>query len=95
MNTPSTTKTSTSARAPGIRGPAITGGRRALGSILIVDPHHADADAFTHSSVAADATTARLPLSGAAALVTALAPDLVRLRHRLTSSLAAFEEARS
>ena len=81
--------------ATGSSGPAVTGGRRAIGSILIVDPDHADADVFTQSSVTADGTSARLPLSGGATLITALAPDLIGLGHRLTTSLAALEAARS
>ena len=73
--------------APGSGGPAVTGGRRAVGSTLVVDPHHAAVDAFNQPAVSADASAARLPLCGPAVLFTAIAPDHLALRHRLDTSL--------
>lgn len=74
--------------APGSGGPAVTGGRRAVGSVLVVDPHQAATDVLNEPAVTADATTARLPLCGPAVLFTAIAPDLLALRHRLDTALA-------
>jgi urease accessory protein len=78
---------------PGVAGwdgPAVTGGRRALGSLLVVD--HDWADGPVDRPVAAAGTdSALLPLSGPAVLVTALAHDGLALRHRLDAGLAGIE----
>lgn len=74
--------------APESTGPAVTGGRRAVGSVLLVDAAEAAADAFARAAVDPDVTTARLPIAdGGAVLVTALAPDLPSLRHRLATMI--------
>ena len=78
---------------PGVAGwdgPAVTGGRRALGSLIVVDPDWPDHPADLPPPVTG-ADTALLPLSGPAALVTALANDALELRHRLDTGLAAVE----
>jgi urease accessory protein len=77
--------------ASGSDGPAVTGGRRAIGSALVVDAEWAEEDGFNCPTVAVDATVARLPLEGPGALVSALAPDLVALRHRLAAGLTDLE----
>lgn len=79
------------AEAQGWDGPAVTRGRRALGSLLVVDPdwnNHPIPDRTT-TTVAAD--TALMPLAGPAALLTALAPDAHTLRHQLSAGLAGLE----
>ena len=81
--------------APGSDGPAITGGRRAVGSTLVVDPDWAGMDGFHQPAVAGDVTTARLPLCGPAVIFTAVAPDLLALRQRLDTSLAELENGLS
>jgi urease accessory protein len=75
-------------------GPAVTGGRRALGSVLVVDPAWDD-DPATRPDPAADANTACLPLSGPALLITALANDALTLRRRLDAAVAEVDAARS
>jgi urease accessory protein len=64
---------------------AVTGGRRALGSLVVVDPAWADdpPQAFLLGN-----TAAVLPLAGPAALVSALAPDALALRRCLDEGLA-------
>lgn len=79
-------------RAPGFEGPAVTGGRRVVGSTLVVDPDWVAEEAFKQPAVAAAITTARLPLCGPAVLITAVAPDLFALRHRLDTTLAELED---
>lgn len=76
--------------AAGWDGPAVTGGHRAVGSLLVIDP---DLSAGGHQplSDATSADTALLPLSGPAVLVTALADDGLALRHRLDTGLARIE----
>lgn len=76
--------------AAGWDGPAVTGGRRALGSLLVVDPDWDDGRVSLPAPTTA-ADTALLPLSGPAMLVTALAHDGLALRHRLDTSLAEIE----
>lgn len=90
--------------APGWEGPAVTGGRGTLGSLLLIDPEPGSAEqpgdatsleerAGRFSAVALgedlSVDAAVLPLGGSAALVTALAPDAVTLRRRLDAHLAA------
>jgi urease accessory protein len=77
--------------APASRGPAVTGGHRAIGSLLIVDP------AWSHDPPAAmplDGDAAIMPLSGPAVLVSALCPDGVALRRSLDSGLTLLAPAR-
>jgi urease accessory protein len=63
----------------------VAGGRRALGSLVVVDPAWAgDPPAAT---LLGD-TTAVMPLAGPAALVSALAPDALALRRCLDAGLA-------
>lgn len=74
--------------APGWQGPAVTGGRRALGSLLVIDPHW-DTDDLTLPTVKQTGTNAALlPLPGPAVLFTALATDGLNLRRRLDTALA-------
>jgi urease accessory protein len=74
----------------GWNGPAVTGGRRALGSVLIVDP---DWDVATNDvpESTAGTDTALFRLSGPAILVSALANDALALRHRLNAGVAQSE----
>ncbi|MDQ3679912.1 MAG: urease accessory protein UreD [Actinomycetota bacterium] len=65
---------------PGDDGPAVLGGSRAVGSVLVVDP--AWAAGGPEPTVMSD-TAAVLPLGGPAVVVTALAYDAVSLRARL------------
>lgn len=76
--------------AAGWDGMAVTGGRRAIGSVLVVDPAWGD-DRISWPGPAAGADTALLPLSGPAVLITALAHDGLALRRRLDAGLAAIE----
>jgi urease accessory protein len=77
---------------PGWNGPAVMGGRRALGSILIVDPNWSNAPLDLHlPAPVIDMDTAFMALPGPAVLVTALASDGLALRHRLDTGLAAIE----
>jgi urease accessory protein len=83
-------------RAPGWAGPAVLGGHRAAGTVLIVDPAWADGRTGTGTG-AADRTgigtgagpgagTAEgslLALAGPAVLASAVAPDAHQLRRRL------------
>jgi len=64
----------------GWQGPAVLGDNRAVGSLLMVEPSWAGAG--PESLVLAD-TAAVLPLSGPAAVVSALADDAFVLRQRL------------
>lgn len=76
----------------GWKGSAVTGGRRAIGSVLVVDPEwdHNGVDLGTTSGMA---DTVFLPLSGPAMLVTALARDGLALRHQLDTGTATVEAA--
>ncbi|MDQ8708014.1 urease accessory protein UreD [Streptomyces sp. LHD-70] len=79
---------------PGWQGPAVTGGRRALGSVLVVDPQWSTGrDGLP--AVAARPDMALLPLSGPAVLVTALADDAIGLRRRLDDGVAELEKTAS
>ncbi|MEU7965259.1 urease accessory protein UreD [Streptomyces sp. NPDC049097] len=65
-------------------GPAVLAGHRALGQLLVVRPEFAD------TPVAAGPLgeyAALCPLAGPAVLVTAVAPDALRLRHVLDGAL--------
>jgi urease accessory protein len=76
--------------ATGWDGPAVSGGRRALGSILVVDPAW-DGGARDVLAPSARADSALMPLSGPGVLVTALANDALSLRDRLNAGLADIE----
>lgn len=66
--------------APGWSGPAVTGGRRALGTILVVgDDDHANAIEAAHVGDG----VACLALGGSGQLITAIADDAPTLRRRL------------
>ncbi|MFG2116858.1 urease accessory protein UreD [Streptomyces sp. NPDC048718] len=69
---------------PGWDGPAVLGGHRATGQLLVVDPAFADRPVAArllgeHAVLA--------PLAGPAALVTAVAPDALALRRVLDEAL--------
>lgn len=70
--------------APGWDGAAVTGGRRALGSLVVVDP--AWASDPPERTLLGD-TAAVMPLPGPAALVSVLAPDARALRCCLEAGL--------
>jgi urease accessory protein len=74
--------------AAGWDGPAITGGRRALGSLLVVDPAWCDGPPDVPTPLEG-ADAALLPLSRLGVLVTALASDGFALRCRLDAGLTA------
>jgi urease accessory protein len=75
---------------PGWEGPAVTGGRRALGSQLVVDPHWGAAGSLPAAKAQTDVVL--LPLAASAVLFTALTDDGLSLRHRLEVGLAELEE---
>jgi urease accessory protein len=66
--------------APGWSGPAVLGGARTAGSLLLVDPALPDAAATIRGDTAC---AARVPLTGPAVLVTATAADARHLRDAL------------
>ncbi|WP_167760890.1 urease accessory protein UreD [Geodermatophilus sp. DF01_2] len=70
--------------APGWGSPAVTGGRRALGTLLVVDPRWSD---DPPPAAALDGDSAVLPLNGPAALVSAVATDNLSLRRSLDVGL--------
>ncbi|MFF1359211.1 urease accessory protein UreD [Streptomyces sp. NPDC058297] len=77
--------------APGWQGPVVTGGRRALGSLLVVDPYwESNPEALPAATSRPD--TALLPLSASTVLFTALAEDALDLRRRLDAGLTELEE---
>lgn len=65
---------------PGWDSSAVTGGRKVLGSTLVVDPVQ---DISTEQQPSVDTDVGVLPLAGDATLVTALADDTVALRRRV------------
>lgn len=73
-------------RAPGWDSAAVTGGRRALGSLVVVDPGEL-ADPPPPVLLSPDAAV--LPLAGPAAVVSVLAADAPTRRRRLDQGLAA------
>lgn len=77
--------------SPGWAGPAVTGGRRALGSLLVVG--HGDHGPTPPVERAAGDGWARMPLDDAAVLVTAAAHDSSALRGRLDQCLQAIGAA--
>ncbi|WP_329283506.1 urease accessory protein UreD [Streptomyces sp. NBC_01451] len=72
-------------------GPAVLAGHRALGQLVVVRPEFADAP--IESRLLGEGA-ALMPLAGPAALVTAVAPDALRLRRVLDEALAALEPSR-
>ncbi|MFF5210516.1 urease accessory protein UreD [Streptosporangium sp. NPDC000396] len=74
--------------APGWDGPAILAGHRAVGQILIIDPtldqHPPPARLFGDDPATGQAVLT--PLAGPAILITALAPDTLRLRRLLDAA---------
>lgn len=70
--------------APAFAGPAVTGGHRAIGSLLAVDPAW---EQEPPSAIALEGDAAVMPLAGPAALVSALCPDALRLRRTLDAGL--------
>lgn len=73
---------------PGWHSPAVTGGRKALGNLLIVDPSREAAQSVQSGSTPnRDGDTAIMPLGEAATLVTALAHDSLTLRRNLNRHL--------
>ncbi|MEV6167353.1 urease accessory protein UreD [Streptomyces sp. NPDC051954] len=71
-------------------GPAVLGGHRAVGQLVVVRPEFAAEPAV--AQVLGD-TAALTPLAGPAVLVTAVAPDALRLRRVLDQALVTIEEA--
>ncbi|WP_369037013.1 urease accessory protein UreD [Streptomyces adonidis] len=73
-------------------GPAVLAGHRALGQLVVVRPEFVDAPVKARML---GEGAALMPLAGPAALVTALAPDALRLRRVLDEALAALEAPHS
>ncbi|WP_286258738.1 urease accessory protein UreD [Streptomyces graminofaciens] len=71
-------------------GPAVLGGHRALGQLVVVRPEFVER---TPEPQVLGECAALTPLAGPAVLVTALAPDALRLRRVLDEALAAVEDA--
>ena len=69
-------------------GPAVLAGHRALGQLVVVRPEFVDAPVGARLL---GEGAALVPLAGPAALVTALAPDALRLRRVLDEALAVLE----
>ncbi|MEV5008226.1 urease accessory protein UreD [Streptomyces sp. NPDC055692] len=67
---------------PGWHGPAVTGGRRALGTLLVITPD-SPADTRPANPAPSDADTAVMRLTPTATLLTALADDALTLRRHL------------
>ncbi len=65
---------------PGVNGPAVLDGRRAIGSLLLVDPAWTDG---LPQPASLAGTAAVLPLVGPAVVVSALAGDAIALRRHL------------
>ncbi|MGW0711186.1 urease accessory protein UreD [Streptomyces sp. NPDC002643] len=70
-------------------GPAVLGGYRALGQLLVVRPEFVER--VPEARVLGE-TAALTPLAGPAVLVTALAPDALRLRRVLDEALALVDQ---
>lgn len=68
--------------APGWDGPAVTGGRHALGSVLLVDPA-----ADPHAPAGGGDDSAVMELPGPGVLISSIAPDSTTLRRRLDAAL--------
>ncbi|MFI9582266.1 urease accessory protein UreD [Streptomyces sp. NPDC052236] len=79
--------------APGWDGPAVLAGNRAVGQLLIVDPSFEDTPPEAQllggsSEDSEDGQAALTPLAGSGTLLTAVAPDGLRLRHLLDAARA-------
>ncbi|MEV1243386.1 urease accessory protein UreD [Nonomuraea sp. NPDC050022] len=74
--------------APGWDGPAVLAGHRAAGQLLVVDPAFDDKppDVRLFGDDPAHGQAVLTPLAGPAVLVTALAPDALRLRRLLDAA---------
>ncbi|MHA6758754.1 urease accessory protein UreD [Streptacidiphilus sp. PAMC 29251] len=72
--------------APGWDGPAVLAGHRALGQLLCCDPVLADSPLTAELLGDPPTEAALLPLSDTAFLITAAAPDGLRLRRVITSA---------
>ena len=68
----------------GWNSPAVTAGRRAMGSLLVVDPRWTEAPP---AAVPLDGDSALLPLEGPAVLASAVAADNLSLRRSLNKGL--------
>ncbi|WP_146073461.1 urease accessory protein UreD [Cryobacterium sp. N22] len=81
--------------APGWQSAAITGGRQALGSVVVVDSAPNAMDPFGRATLVDCPDTAVLQLSEHAALISSLAADAIDLRVRLDRAFAPFTLGRS
>ncbi|GAA4709523.1 urease accessory protein [Promicromonospora umidemergens] len=82
------------AASAGWNSPAVVADRKALGSIVVVDPATTNLDLFT-AAVSPDVPdTAVMRLAPDAVLITSLAPDMISLRHRLSTTFAGFAATR-
>ncbi|WP_433549046.1 urease accessory protein UreD [Streptomyces sp. CA-294286] len=72
--------------APGWDSPAVLAHHRATGQILLVDPSFEKEPPEIQVLVDGDGQAILTPLAGPAALVTAVAPDGLRLRHLMTTA---------
>ncbi|MEU7055917.1 urease accessory protein UreD [Streptomyces sp. NPDC046197] len=70
-------------------GPAVLAGHRALGQLLVAGPQFAVEPVVPRAVGEGEAGAVVVPLAGPAALVTAVAPDALRLRRLLDQALAA------
>lgn len=77
--------------APGWRGSAVTGGRPALGYVLVLDPEWGIGRHGPPLVEARADAALLLPLSDAAVLLTLLADDALALRHALDAGLVGLE----
>lgn len=73
---------------PGWDGPAVLADHRATGQVLVVDPafENSPLEPRLHGGTPQDGYAALTPLAGPAALVTAVAPDGLRLRRLLDTA---------
>lgn len=82
--------------APGWDGPAILGDHRATGQLLIVDPSYENKPPEVQllDNAPEDGQAVLTPLAGPAALITAIAPDGLRLRRLLDTAQATSRQSR-
>jgi urease accessory protein len=75
--------------APGWDGPAVLGGNRAVGQLLVIDPAYRDAPPAVQflDDLPAEAHGVITPLPGPGVLLTAVAPDAGGLRQCLDTAL--------
>ncbi len=79
--------------SPGWRGAAVTGGRHALGSIVVVDPAATNLQCFKAETLK-QPDTAVMPISDNACVISALAADALELRTRLDAAFHPFGQVR-